>query len=478
MTVRLPARLSARLPTPTRLATMLATALYLHIAPVQAGDDVKALLELLMEKGLITQAEYDAKIKKAQEMEEIRAFNEAQDVRRANREIDKRAEDERKFKTQIYGQLSAGWYQASNMTSANKDADGMADQPKGNNRIGLRVTRELDADNTAVVTLESNFSARTGAIGANSGAFGSNATTTSNNVGLLGSVFDREANVRWISKTYGTFILGRAPGLQNDLSGAFDARQNWNFGGLKPIGRYAGFHSASGVNRADRMFRYISPVIEGFNVDGGMSWGGAPEDGEKGSSYYLGGRYRNGNFEMGYNHIEAKIGDSFTTPASEVNNRVDFLAAKYTLDKLTLNAGYVISKNPTNSYSFNTGKANGRVNANTFFTGAVYRFTPAFSWNVGYYDVSDQSPTGSRTNGLSMFATGLTWSPYKDWDFFADYAAVRRLSGATGAFTLYDRWVPDTSTARNCVPTTPTAAGCSDSTANQSGFSVGAQFKF
>ena len=143
-----------------------------------------------------------------------------------------------------------------------------------------------------------------------------------------------------------------------------------------------------------------------------------------------------------------------------------------------LNAGYAISRNPTSSYSFNTGKANGRVNANTFFTGAVYRFTPALSWNVGYYDVSDQTPAGSRTNGLSMFATGLTWSPYKDWDFFADYAAVRRQAGATGAFTIYDRWVPDTSTARNCVPTTPTAAGCSDSTGNQSGFSVGAQFKF
>ncbi len=463
---------------------LLATALCVSLPPAQAGEDVKALLEILLEKGILTQAEYDAKIKKAREAEEIRAFNEAQDVRRANREIDKRAEEERKFKTQIYGQVSAGWYSASNMTLAHQQAEGMADQPKGNNRVGLRVSRELDADNTAVLTLESNFSLRTGAIGANAGAFGSNTTSTSTtvgstNVGLLGSVFDREANLRWISKSWGTFVIGRGPMLQNDLPGTFDARQNWNFGGLKPVARYAGFHSASGVNRADKVFRYISPSYEGFNVDGSLSWGGAPEDGEKGSSYSLGGRYRQGSFEMAYNHIEAKIGDSFTSPASTVNNRVDFLAAKYNFEKLSISAGYAITRNPSDSDAeFNPGKANGRVNANTFFTGAVYRFTPALSWNLGYYDVADRTLGVTRTNGLSMVATGLIWSPYKEWDFFVDYAAVRRQSGATGAFSLYDRWVPDTAAARNCAPAKPTVAGCSDGTRDQSGVSVGAQFKF
>ena len=107
----------------------------------RAADDVKALLELLLEKGIITQDEYDKKIKKAQEIEEIRAFNEAQDVRRASAALDKRAQEEAKFKTEIYGQLSAGYYQASNMTSANLDASGMSDQPKVNNRVGLKVSR-------------------------------------------------------------------------------------------------------------------------------------------------------------------------------------------------------------------------------------------------------------------------------------------------------------------------------------------------
>ena len=445
-------------------------------AAAYAGEDVKALLELLREKGIITQEELDNKLKLARDKEEIRAFNEAQDIRRANREIDKRAEDERKFKTQIYGQVSAGYYQASNMTSQNLDASGMSDQPKGNNRVGLKVSRELDADNTVMVTLESNFSARTGAIGRDSAAYG-----TANSGSPGATLLDREASVRWISKVYGTLIVGRGPTLQNDLSGAFDARQNWNFGGLKPIGRYIGSHSASGVNRADKLFRYISPNWNGFNLDTGVSFGGVADDMQKGTNYYIGGRYKNGNFEVGYNHAEVKLGSaSAPTSISAVNNRVDFLAAKYTIDQLTVNAGLIVTKNPNptgaSGATFNTFVTNGRVNTNTWFAGAVYRFTPQVSWNLGYYDVDDRTSQtiSNRNNDVQMFATGLTYSPYKEWDFFIDYATARRQAGATGAFTIYDKWAPDTGN----VCSSTSGNGCSESKKSQSGLSIGAQYKF
>lgn len=451
--------------------------------PSSAAEDVKVLLELLLEKGIITQEEFDKKLRVAQEKEEIRAFNEAQDVRRANREIDKRAEEERKFKTQIYGQASAGYYQASNMTSANQSAQGMSDQPKGNNRVGLKVTRELDADNAAMVTLESNFSARTGAIGRDSGGYGTANNGSGATAPIGEALFDREANVRWISKTWGTFIVGRGATLQNDLSSAFDSRQNWNFGGLKAIGRYAGFHGASGINRADKLLRYISPTWDGFTLDTGVSFGGVPGNEEKGTNYYIGGRYRNGNFEMGYNHAEVRLGSSGApTSVQDVNNRVDFLATKYTIDKLTLNAGYAITRNPsaTTGGFFDPVRAGGKANANTWFGGAVYRFTPALSWNVGYYSVddrADQIAAGSQqnlNNDVQMLATGLTWSPYKEWDFFIDYATARRQSGATGAFTIYDKWAPDTGVS--CKSSANT--GCSESTRSQSGVSIGAQYKF
>jgi predicted porin len=446
------------------------------LAPVsgaQAGDDVKVLLEILMEKGIITQEEYEKKLKVAQEKEEIRAFNEAQDIRRANREIDKRAEDERKFKTQIYGQVSAGYYQASNMTSQNLDASGFSDQPKGNNRVGLRVSRELDADFTAVVTLESNFSARTGAVGREAGSSGDGKNP----------LFDREASVRLVSASYGTLLLGRGPNLQNDLSSAFDARGNWNFGGLKPLARYAGFHSA-GINRVDRLVRYTSPSFNGFTADVSFAPGGVPGDAERGTNYYLGGRYKNGNFEMGYNHSEVRLGSSSSpTSQQEVNSRIDFLAAKYTLDRWTVNAGYVLTRNPSDpNAAFNRNAANGRVNSNTWFAGAVYRFTPQLSWNVGYFSVDDRTVQTNlnRNNDAQMVATGLTYSPYKEWDFFIDYAATRRQAGATGALTLYDRWQPDTGLtgSGNACSSSTANIGCSDSTRSQSGISVGALYRF
>ena len=432
-------------------------------APITAyaGDDVKVLLELLLEKGIITQEEFDQKLKVARDKEEIRAFNEAQDVRRANREIDKRAEDERKFKTQIYGQVSAGYYQASNMTSANLDASGMSDQPKGNNRVGLKVSRELDADTTAMITLESNFSSRTGAVGRDAAATG----------GGVNPLLDREANFRLISKVYGTLIIGRGPNLQTDLSGAFDARSNWNFGGLKPIARYAGFHSASGINRADRLIRYISPSMNGFNADIGFAPGGVPGDVDTATNIYLGGRYKNGPLELGYNHIEARVGGAGVTTQAGVNNRVDFFAAKYTFDQLTLNAGYVITRNPTNPAAvLSTSSPNGQADVDTFFTGALYRLTPQLSVNGGYYTVKDKRQGGNGVNDVTMIATGLTWSPYKEWDLFVDYAMADRKDGANAVFTIYDSWRPDSGYA----VTKPHSAGTRD----QSGISVGAQYKF
>ena len=462
-------------------ALIVGACIALSTANVYASEDVKVLLEILLEKGVITQEEFDKKLKKAAEAQEIKEFNQAQDIRKASQAIEQSAEAEKKFKTQFYGQVSAGFYQASKMTSLNTDVSGMSDQPKGNNRIGFKASRELDSDNSAMVTLESNFSARTGAIGADSAGYGVARSSFT-------SVFDREANVRWISKPYGTLILGRGPNLQNDLSSAFDSRQNWNFGGLKPIGRYVGSHSAAGINRADRLIRYISPVWNGFNLDMGYSNSGIPNNEEKGNSFYFGGRYKNGDFEMGYNHADVRLSPA-TAPNTilPLNNRLDFLAAKYTMNKLTINAGYIITRNPaatttvnsTIGGTFNTNNTGGKVDANTIFGGAVYRFSSEISWNGGYYNVQDKTAqtASNKNNDVRMFATGLTWTPYKDIDLFVDYVKAMREDGATGVFTIYDKWVPDTGVGNLCTSSTANIA-CSESKKSQSGISIGAQYKF
>ena len=53
---------------------------------------------------------------------------------------------------------------------------------------------------------------------------------------------------------------------------------------------------------------------------------------------------------MGYNHADVRL-SSATSPNTQlaVNNRVDFLAAKYSMNKLTVNAGYIITRNPSSS---------------------------------------------------------------------------------------------------------------------------------
>lgn len=436
---------------------VMAVAAGIAAGQAQAGEDVKVLLDILLEKGILTQDEYDNKLREVTEAQEIREFNQAQDVRKATQELQKKAEAERKFSAEIYGQVSAGYYSASNMTPANSDVSGMSDQPKGNNRIGLRLGRELDDDLRAVVTLESNFSARTGALGKDAGGAGYTAGGS--------PVFDREANFRLISKEKGTLVIGRGATLQNELNSAFDARQNWNFGSLKSAARYVGFQSGSGINRADRLIRYISPAFNGFIVDAAVSLGESADYQQKGTNYYLGGRYKNGGLELGYNHIDARLSNS-----TEVNNRVDFFAAKYTLDKVTVNAGFVMTRNPSSSNggTFSASTTGGKVDADTWFAGAVYRFMPAVSWNAGLYQVHDKSSSKGK-NDLRMFATGLTWSPYKEWDVFIDYATVSRERDATAGFTLYDKWVPDTST---------NGAGYSESKTGQSGVSVGALFRF
>jgi predicted porin len=147
---------------------------------------------------------------------------------------------------------------------------------------------------------------------------------------------------------------------------------------------------------------------------------------------------------------------------------------KYSWDQLTLNAGYVVTRNPSGTAgTFDTSKTAGKVDADTWFAGALYRFTPSISWNGGWYQVRDKTlqSSSNQNNDVRMLATGLTWTPYKEWDLFVDYAQSMRESGATGAFTIYDKWVPDTSVGG-------VSGGYSDSKRNQSGISIGAQYKF
>jgi predicted porin len=274
-------------------------------------------------------------------------------------------------------------------------------------------------------------------------------------------IFDREANIA-IAGDFGQVQLGRGKNFLYQVADEFDSRSNWNFGGLKPIARYAGFYSGSGVSRFDNMVRYTSPSFGGLVVDGSYSFGNQLNDTTSKSSYNIGGKYTAGPVEVAYTHEEVRLTNS------NVDEKIDLIAAKYNVtDKLVLNAGYAITDNPNTltAYRASSTKADGKTDARTIFAGAKYKVTDRVSVNGGYYNVQDQVTAGK--DDVKMYAVGAVYSFSKRTEVFADYVVANRGANAAAPFTVYDRWVPDSG-----------GSNFADSALSQRAFAVGIQHRF
>ena len=351
----------------------------------------------------------------------------------------------------VYGVLGAGVVNGTGFTSANSDFTGLGEQLHNSNRLGFKGVEDLGDGMTAKFTLESNVSLRTGGIGKDSGGTGAGSTT----------VFDREANVA-IAGSFGQIQLGRGKNFLYQVADEFDSRSNWNFGGLKPVARYAGFYSGSGVSRFDNMVRYTSPSFGGLVVDGSYSFGNQLNDTTSKSSYNIGGKYTAGPVEVAYTHEEVRLTNS------NVDEKIDLIAAKYNVtDKLVLNAGYAITDNPNTltAYRASSTKADGKTDARTIFAGAKYKVTDRVSVNGGYYNVQDQVTAGK--DDVKMYAVGAVYSFSKRTEVFADYVVANRGANAAAPFTVYDRWVPDSG-----------GSNFADSALSQRAFAVGIQHRF
>jgi predicted porin len=352
---------------------------------------------------------------------------------------------------QLYGVLGTGVVSGEGFGSKNQEFTGLGDQLHNSNRWGIKGTEDLGGGMTAKFTLESNLSMRTGAGGKDSGGTGVSGTT----------LFDREANVA-LNSSLGEIKLGRGKNFLYQLEDEFDSRGNWNFGSLKSVGRYGGFYSGSGVTRYDNMIRYTSPTIGGLTFDGSYSFGNQLGDTEYKSSYNAGAKWTSGPIEVGYVHAESRLSNTV------VSEKIDFAAIKFALnDKLTVNAGYVITDNPstlTNFYNSST-KTNGQTDADTWFVGAKYKMTDNFSINAGYYDVKDKVTSGK--DDIQMTAVGAIYSFSKRTEVFIDYATANRGSSAKAPFTIYDRWIPNAD-----------GSTLSDSKYSQSAVALGIQHRF
>ena len=353
---------------------------------------------------------------------------------------------------QFYGVLGAGAVSGEGFGSSNKEFTGLSEQLHNSNRWGVKGTEDLGGGITAKFTLESNLSLRTGAVGKDSGGTGTTGT----------SVFDREANIALSSSDLGQLQLGRGKNFLYNIADEFDSRGNWNFGGLKPIARYAGFYGGSGVSRFDNMVRYTSPEVAGFRADYSYSFGNQLGDSEYKSSYNAGIRWTRGPLDVAYTYEEARLSNTV------VSEKISLVAVKYTVnDSLTVNVGYATTDNPTaqtNYYSSST-KADGKTDADTWFAGAKYKLNDRVAFNAGYYDVKDKVNSGK--NDVQMTSVGAIYSFSKRTEVFVDYVTASRATGATAPFTIFDRWVPngDGSTV-------------SDSKYKQSAVAIGMQHRF
>lgn len=168
---------------------------------------------------------------------------------------------------QLYGLLSAGIVSGSGFTIEDESLWAFSEQGHSSNRWGIQGQEALGGGYTLGFRLESNLSLRSGAAGADVGGSGTQ---------RAGSLFDREANITLASERLGALKFGRGKNLICNIAEEFDARGNWNFAGLKPIARYAGFYSGSGVSRFDNMLRYTSPDLGGFTLDAAYMIGGIP----------------------------------------------------------------------------------------------------------------------------------------------------------------------------------------------------------
>jgi predicted porin len=355
---------------------------------------------------------------------------------------------------QPYGLLSAGVITGTGFTLADDSLTAFSEQGHSSNRWGLRGSEDLGGGNRLRFQLESNLSVRSGAAGREAGS-----TATQSE----GSLFDREANITLASERLGSLKLGRGKNLLYDLADEFDARGNWNFGALKPIARYAGFYSSSGVSRFDSMLRYTSPSLGPLSLDAAYSVGGVPGSSRTGAGYVAGFRLDLSPVEIGYAHGEMRLGDT----QEDTNQRVDLLVAKVMVQAWTFNLGYARTRNPTGggfAAITPTSTVGGRTSADTSFAGAKWSMTERLSFNAGYYDVRDRV-AGGGTNDVQMLALGTVYAFSKRTEIYIDAAHARRSAGATAPFTLVDRYRSDARTP-------------SESTTDQTALNIGIQHRF
>ena len=366
----------------------------------------------------------------------------------------------------FYGTAGLGVISGSGFSASNpRSVSGLADGLHSTTMFGFLGGTDLGDGVAIKYNLEGSMSFLTGAAGKDTAGFGYESTNA--------PLFDREANISLKDAEHGELKAGRLKNIGYEALQEFDSRGNWNFGGLKPIARYAGFYSGTQVTRFDSGLRYTSPKFEGFTFDYAHGFANKIGDANLQKSDNAGIRYANGPFEAVYSYL---ISGGAATPNNTPSQYASLVAAKYAVTPaIALFGGNANTRNPSyanggtsnSAFGSTSGKVDNRTTANTYWLGAVYKHSPKWSYNAATYAVTDKVNADGR-DSVTMNSIGAIYNLGKGTDINIDFVKANRSANAASVFGILDRWVPDNSSSGTNA----------DSKVNQSAIAVSVQYKF
>jgi predicted porin len=258
---------------------------------------------------------------------------------------------------------------------------------------GMKGTEDLGGGMKALFQIEGGFDVNSGRSGQGGLPFGHNT--------YVGLGSDR----------YGTVTLGRQFDSMSIVLGNYSSC--YLYGG-------SGFHFNDNDNvcqsvRFNNAINYVSPTIGGVTGYATLALGNQSQFSQN-RSFAVAVNYTNGGFSAGAGYLNVNdagspggpfdskgVGTAISDP--ENDNYVGFMAgnyillqdaqkwtvagagASYTIGKAVLTAEYTHSKYQNSSYLTDIGGAGfplTNVDFNNYEVGALYNFTPAFSFNAGY----------------------------------------------------------------------------------------------
>jgi len=292
---------------------------------------------------------------------------------------------------------------------------------------------------------------------------------------VSGQLFGRSAFFGIGSDTYGTFTFGRNTSIMADIIPAYDALQAAQM--FTPIG-YSGTFGGGGMTdnaRADHSIKYKIKLIDALTLAYLHKFGGVSgESGARGIDEVM-ASYESGPFGVSLSYQNCKDATSIASLATYVatlsgvgsgstsfaytnpgqvavtfaDTKATMLTARYKVADLSLKGGWqhqeitdpsnpasdmtltsiygqVVGKDVTNAYFLNGAEQTKKLD--TYWIGAAYDVTPAFSAAVGYYYQKQNDYSGGYATpgkygaGNAKFASILLdYKLSRAFDLYAGY---------------------------------------------------------